>query len=299
MLEIPEELYEFTATDCDRAAFIQNYLEKHNVKTTIIPIDGKRHIYVNFPASYYNPTFKIKTVLVHYDRVARSPGANDNSAAVFQVMDWAVRMCSTPAVYNVRIFFTDGEEMGDGGGVKSQGAFGIATLFKKLGITGDDVYVFDACGRGDIPVIAKTVLDIGVAPAFRARFNSLYERTQNLVRNAAARKWLILPVAYSDNAGFLACGIPAVAITMLPAEEADSYGKNLILHKGLERLVTNPPSAEKLQALEAAKNFDYRQLLPQTWQMFHTRQDTVGNLTPESFMIMARILDSLGADKSL
>ena len=58
---------------------------------------------------------------------------------------------------------------------------------------------------------------------FAKRFALLFERTQNILREASPQKWMTLPVPYSDNAGFLACGIPAVAITMLPKEEASLY----------------------------------------------------------------------------
>ncbi|MCR5288419.1 MAG: M28 family peptidase [Treponema sp.] len=287
-MNIPEALYEFTAHDCDRCAYIQGYLSKRGVDSTVISIDGKKHIYVTFPSSFYNPLFKIKTVIAHYDRIG-GPGACDNSAAIFQIMDWASRLVACPAVYNVRIFFTDGEELGSEGGVKEQGAFGIASLYKKLGITNDDVYVFDACGRGTIPILGKMEMGISVPQNFRQKCKTLYERTQQLLRVSASGRWLILPIPYSDNAGFLACGIPAVAITLLPEEEADFYLKNLVCDKNLESYIKNPVEEDE----------KHRNMIPHTWQLFHTRQDTVGNLTPASFTVMAHLLDVLGREKAL
>ncbi|MBR4489562.1 M28 family peptidase, partial [bacterium] len=166
--------------------------------------------------------FKIKTIISHYDRVQGSPGANDNSFANFAIADFAAELFNSGKVHNVRIFFTDGEELG-AEGVSSQGAFALADLFRKLGITNDDVYVFDACGRGDVAILARAGLDSKITGAFKKKFLDLYERTQNLLKIAATNSWMTLPVPYSDNAGFLACGIPAVAITFLPKEEVSFY----------------------------------------------------------------------------
>ena len=73
--------------------------------------DGRNHILVHFASEAYNPRFKIKTVIAHYDRVAGSPGANDNSAADWQLMNWAVELEKATSFHNIRIFFTDGEEL--------------------------------------------------------------------------------------------------------------------------------------------------------------------------------------------
>ena len=155
MYLIPEEFQQFIAADCNRALFIQNYLKKYGIKAPIMPIDGKNHIYVTFPLNQYNPAFKIKTVIAHYDRVPDSPGANDNSAAVFMMMEWAVRLKKIAGFHNIRMIFTDGEELGSSG-VNQQGAFALAALFKKLGITNDDIFVLDCMGRGNIPIICET-----------------------------------------------------------------------------------------------------------------------------------------------
>ena len=228
----------YIAADCDRLNFLQNYLLERGVKTSIIPLEGKKHLYVNFPSTSYNPMFKIKTVISHYDRVAGSPGANDNSLANFAVADFAALLAGSKKVHNVRIFFTDGEELG-AEGVSSQGSFALADLFRKLGITNDDVYVFDACGRGEVAVLARAGLDSKISGNFKKKFMDLYERTQNLLRAAVPNSWITLPVPYSDNAGFLACGIPAVAITFLPKDEVSFYYNNLMADKNLEKAVMN------------------------------------------------------------
>ena len=81
MYTIPSAFKDFIAPDCDRAAFIQNFLKAAGLESPVMQMEGKNHIYVKFPQNHYNPTFRIKTVIAHYDRIGL--GANDNSAAVF------------------------------------------------------------------------------------------------------------------------------------------------------------------------------------------------------------------------
>lgn len=282
---------EYIAPDCDRLAFLQDYLARRGVQTSVIALGGKRHLYVNFPSAAYNPMFRIKTIISHYDRVAGSPGANDNSAANFAIADFAAELMGSGRAHNVRIFFTDGEELG-AEGVLSQGAFALADLFRRLGITGDDVYVFDACGRGDVAVLARAGLDSKVSGKFRKSFLDLFGRTESLLRSAAKNSWMTLPVPYSDNAGFLACGIPAVAITFLPKDEASLYYKNLMADKNLEKAVMNckidSRAGHRIDL--SIQEFKYQEKMPVTWRLFHTEYDNFLSLTDGSFALLRRIL---------
>mgnify|MGYP002624992579 CR=1 FL=1 len=296
---LPQEFRDFIAPGADRAEFIQQYLAARGVKSARTVIDGKQHILVQFGSALYNPQFKIKTVVAHYDRVEGSPGANDNSAADWQIMNWAVELKDYPSFHNVRIFFTDGEELGWNAGVSEQGAFGIASVFRRLGITNDDVYVFDACGRGEVPILARTLLPSHISSQFVKHFNDLYERSQDLLRRASPGRWMSLPVPYSDNASFLACGIPAVAITMLPAEEASLYARELNRSKGLADQVLNREASKKRRLSGEEVEYSYKERLPRTWRLFHTEQDNEASLSQESFRVMRNILLTLAAAKSM
>ena len=290
----------YIAADCDRLSFLQGYLSDLGVDSSVLPLDGKKHLYVNFPSSSYNPMFKIKTIISHYDRVSGSPGANDNSFANFVLADFAAELYKSKQVHNIRIFFTDGEELGEAG-VSSQGAFALAELFRKLGITNDDVYVFDACGRGDVAVLARAGLDSKVSLQFKKKFMDLYERTQNLLKAAATNSWMTLPVPYSDNAGFLACGIPAVAITFLPKEEVSFYYKNLMTDKNLEKAVMNCriDGESDSKADLSIQRFKYQEKMPLTWRLFHTEYDNFLSLTQESYSLMKKILSAIASVRTL
>ena len=295
-----DSFQKYIASDCDRLSFLQNYLSERGVSSSVIPLGEKKHLYVNFSSTAYNPMFKIKTIISHYDRVAGSPGANDNSLANFALADFASALCKSRQVHNVRIFFTDGEELG-AEGVSSQGAFALADLFRKLGIVNDDVYVFDACGRGEVAILARAGLDSKIAGQFKKKFLDLYERTQNLLRKSMPNSWMTLPVPYSDNAGFLACGIPAVAITFLPKDEVSFYYSNLMADKNLEKAVMNcridsePKNATDL----SIQKFKYIEKMPKTWRLFHTEYDNYLSLTSESYALIKKILMQIAEAKTI
>lgn len=287
MYQIPSSFNDFIAPDCNRAAFIQNYLKAAGLEAPILQMEGKNHIYVKFPQSQYNSMFRIKTVIAHYDRFPGSPGANDNSAAVFCLLEWAAKLAAIPAVecprsgciettaargsttaqfHNIRLTFTDGEELGAAGGVAEQGAFPLAQVFRRLGITNDDIFVFDCMGRGDVPILTQTILPPKTSARFVKDFSTLEQRAASLLQASANGRWFSLPCNYSDNASFIANGIPAVAITMLPSAE-----------------VTAATRGET----------------PLTWQLLHTAGDNLASLTPQSFEIFHNILNNLAALKTL
>ncbi len=279
MYEIPAAFFDFIAQDCDRKTFIQNYLNQAGLEAPILQMEGKNHIYIKFPQTQYNPMFKIKTVIAHYDRFPGSPGANDNSAAVFCLLQWAVELAKTYSsnktlaarvvpnkFHNIRLIFTDGEELGAAGGVAEQGAFPLAKVFRRLGITSDDIFVFDCMGRGDVPILTQTILPPKAPKKFVNDFYALEQRAAKLLQTSAGGRWFSLACNYSDNASFIANAIPAVAITMLPSSEVSA-------------------------AMQGVQ--------PQTWKNLHTSFDNFESLTPQSFEIFHNILNNLAEMKVL
>ncbi|QTQ14716.1 M28 family peptidase [Treponema parvum] len=340
---------QFTAMDCDRCAFIREYLASRGVDSSVIPIDERRHIHVSFSSTAYSPLFRIKTIIAHYDRTPGSPGANDNSSSVISVMNLAARLSKMGGVHNVRIFFTDGEEFSQkiteheigaaeaiqnnaerqnaskngslreaadeeifskrAASVRQIGSYALVNHLKKLGLKNDDVYVFDCTGRGTVPILGETDLPEGTPQSLKRQFSDLENRTKALIRSVSPQ-FLTLPISYSDNAAFLACQIPALVITMLPEDEAVSYMKNLLKSKELKNFVLRRHigAAQDLKPKSFAadyedsvllKEFEIRSKLPDTWKLFHTEYDSIESLTPESFTVMEKILDTLALSKTM
>lgn len=294
-----ESFSQFISPDADRGAFIQNYLLERGVQSAVINVDGRRHIYAKFPPSGYSANFRIKTLIAHYDRFSEegkiaTPGANDNSSSVFCLMDFAARLVKFKGVHNVRIFFTDGEELVSGrGGVTEQGAYKLANVIQKAGIRDEDIFVFDCVGRGTIPVLGTAAVSNSMNAAFSKKCVAL-ENGAKAILSSLGIGWLNLPIPYSDNAGFLASGIPAVAFTMLPGDEAQSYMLALQKIPRLSQFVRNPSLL-----LEENEKAALKKILPKTWQLFHTPEDNLDSLTPASFDVVAKILDIIAARKTM
>lgn len=206
----------FTDISCNRKDYLKHWLTEESIPFIEIPIGQRIHIQIQFPLSQYNPQFKMKTVIAHYDRAENTPGANDNSAAIYQIITWVKQLLYSPGFHNTKVIFTDGEEIGrsEEGGATSQGAYALASLLKKSGQNTGDVYVLDGCGRGDVIAVSTTGKNNKGNAQFNKSFNQLFQRACEMAQKASGGHWVALPVPYSDNAGFIANGIPSVAITV-------------------------------------------------------------------------------------
>ncbi|MGP1588202.1 MAG: M28 family peptidase [Treponemataceae bacterium] len=278
------EFKEFLKPECDRLSWICNWLSRHEIEYAIIPTGKLRHVYLNFSRLCYDNSRIIKTVLVHYDRIGI--GANDNSAAVYQVLHWAVRLNQTQnskakQPHNVRIIFTDGEELGLGTSKDDLGVLSLASLFKQKKIVNNDIFAIDSCGRGDTLVISTSGKNSG-SIKFQHEFKEFYDRTIELAQYAVGRNWVTIPTSYGDNAGFILLGMRAIAISVLPHSEAGSYMRSLQKNPSLKSDISNHKISN------SQKN-----AIPPTWLMMHTPLDCFENLTSESWYLMESFLTAL------
>lgn len=263
---VESEFLDFIEHPQNRKEFIQKMLNNNGLDAPVLQMDGKNHIYVNFPKAQYSKNKSIKTIIAHYDIFSGSPGVNDNSFAVYCILKWAILLHknyqNSQAQHNVRVIFTDGEECGEEG-VKSQGAFALAKVFKKLKILNDDIFVFDCMGRGDIPCICDSAISFQPNSLFGKKYRALEQKACNAISKITNGNCFKIKSNYSDNASFLANGIPAICITMLPFDELQKY---LFLKK-----------------------------IPNTWKMLHSGEDNINNLTINSnikcFQLLTEILN--------
>lgn len=275
---------DFLKPDCDRLKFIQNKLNSYGLDSVVLNIEGKNHLYVKFPEASYNAAFKIKTIVAHYDIAPKTSGANDNSSGVFALLDLAKNLSTYNSFHNVRVIFTDGEEQITGG-VRSQGAYSLSEHLRKTHVTEDNVFVVDSVGRGTVAVLTQTDLPLRAPEQLKKSLNTLVERTKEILRVSCPSSWVSLPAPFSDNAGFVATGTAAVAITLLPKEEATEYANALLRIKNLAAAVSN-------RSVDDPKTpgYVYRENMPTTWRLFHTEFDNYLSLTKESFPVIQKIL---------
>ena len=96
---------------------------------------------------------------------------------------------------------------------------------------------------------------------FVKKYKALEQKACNVISKMSNGNCFKIKSNYSDNASFLANGIPAICITMLPFDELQKY---LFLKK-----------------------------IPNTWKMLHTMEDNINNLTINSNIICFQLLTEI------
>ncbi|WP_252722385.1 M28 family peptidase [Treponema medium] len=209
----------FLEPAADRRAFITERLAAQGIPYRTVTLQDKTHIVITYRQSAYNPRFKMKTLIAHYDRAAGTQGANDNSAACVQLLLFAQMLLHKRDAHNIRIIFTDGEEAG-ADGIKNQGAYRLGQGLRALSMQQDDIFVFDMCGSGDTLILSESGI-YGREKQKTAALSALHRRCRIYADAACRGRWLSLPTAYSDNAGLISAGLTAQVITVLPRAEAE------------------------------------------------------------------------------
>ena len=306
----------FLEPAADRCAFITERLAAQGIPYRTVTLQDKTHIVITYRQSAYNPRFKMKTLIAHYDRAAGTQGANDNSAACIQLLLFAQTLLQKRDAHNIRIIFTDGEEAG-ADGIKNQGAYRLGQGLRALSMQQDDIFVFDMCGSGDTLILSESGI-YGRDTRKTAALSALHRRCRIYADAACRGRWLSLPTAYSDNAGLISAGLTAQVITVLPRAEAEllmrymphSAGTPLsgnVHSAGCHRsaaaeISANESAAQALQRsiitnAHISPDSPLAAIIPQTWQRMHTPQDRLETLTPQAFILIDKMLRYLAGVK--
>lgn len=284
----------FLDTKANRLAVLKEWADSLGVKSQAVSLAGKTHLFVKFQNEAYDPTFKMRTLIAHYDRALNTPGANDNSAACAMLMFFIERLLlksrhySAFRAHNIRIIFTDGEEAAKDSGIIGQGAYALGEGLRKLSLTDDDIYVFDACGRGDTLIVSTSGLDQRMPEAIAKKLHNLHTRTADLACEASPNAWLKLYTPFSDNAGLLAQGLVSQVITVLPSQEARTLLLAPAKIKGAGTLNEALIGSKKKDSFKV-----WEQYTPETWKRMHTEKDTLESLNQEAFALIGHFLDLL------
>ena len=295
-----DRYFDFIAPRANRYAILLERVETLNLNSAVILVEGNRHIFI-FPHGHKSlraahGVFPFKgqspfLLCAHYDRVDGSPGANDNSIAVFQLLDAALAL-SRRGIDRWIIVFTDKEELKAGESFEAQGSYSLAEKLKSWGLEKAKIYNFDACGRGGA-FIFSTTTDVILSDSGSQNIRNLREAVAHLRDHALVSanslrldKVLLAPTPFSDDAGFLRAGLAAQTVTMLPAEEAAAY----------ETLLRSRPDFANLLITGGIKIPANRRRLPETWRKLNSEQDTPSRLTPEFFQQVVRFIVELCAN---
>jgi hypothetical protein len=262
---------EFISAQADRFTLLCSIIDEFYLPKEVLEIEGKRHIAV----SPLGGNSKCNLILTaHYDRVPKSPGANDNGAAVFQLLETAIRIAErrdsgragkvNPALF----IFTDGEELLKGESLNLQGSYSLGLYLKKNGLGKSSIYTFDACGTGNSLIISTAADQLlkneysSGAEAARRKVQVLRQKALTAAQEAHLDKVLLLPTPFSEDAGFLLAGMAAQTITVLPQNEAAQVRR--------DDSFTPPPDK-------------VRRLFPETWRILNGPGDSPLRLTPENW----------------
>ncbi|MDR2738602.1 MAG: M28 family peptidase [Treponema sp.] len=276
---------DFLAPGADRFRVLGNLLEELGFGYSSIVLgapNGRklRHFFVlPHRGQGFLPGEPPAIVLVaHYDRAAGSPGANDNSAAVFMLLEAGLKMRET-SLRNWLIVFTDKEELGPGEGIRDQGSYGLARSLRETALRDCRYYIFDACGSGDTLIIS-TMADhlikneTGPGAARKMRIvKALRDGALKTARNLMMDRVLLAPTPFSDDAGFLRAGLAAQTITVLPSREA----------AGLASLLRSKPECINALISREAKKTGKPFPLPETWRSLNGPGDSPLRLTPKNY----------------
>ena len=278
---------DFLSPQANRLAIINEILNNAALEHEVLELDGGRHIIVSPPLPKEKYLQRPPIILVaHYDRAEGSPGANDNSAAVFILLETAIKLKKNRE-RNWIIIFTDREELKSGDSIQTQGSYALAKTLTNLKTENAKIFNFDACGRGDTIIISSTMESLLKKEKSRKKLQesiiSLRQYALGIAHNLNMAKVLLAPVPFSDDAGFLRAGLAAQTITVLPSSECI---------KLVAELRRNPELQELLISAEMQQEQGTR-LIPETWRTLNSPTDSHIRLTPEHFRTLARFAEAL------
>jgi len=290
LAHIPWERFKgFISPSADRITILKETLKEAELEYKVTEIAGSRHFIITPP---HTPD-QHKTIgrrppvilIAHYDRAEGSPGANDNSAGVFLLIETAIKLIKKNKT-NWIIIFTDREELKTGEKIKAQGSYALAEGLKNLKMEKAKVFSFDACGTGDTLVISTTLESLLKKETAGEKLKDSLELRKfalDTARNLNMAKVLLVPTPFSDDAGFFRAGLIAQTVTMLPSNECIQL---------VADLRKNPELAEAFISAEM-KQADLSKSIPDTWRTLNTSLDSHLRLTPENFHTVVRFAEAL------
>ena len=61
---LPVEFAGFLEPNCNRFEYLKSWITKLEIPFTVLPIDSKNHIFINFPKTSYSPLFKTRVFTI-------------------------------------------------------------------------------------------------------------------------------------------------------------------------------------------------------------------------------------------
>ena len=254
----------------DRLVGLAGLLAARGLSYSVARIGEARHAFVRVGEG--RPSLAL---VAHYDRAPGSPGALDNSCACIQLADFASRRGAAPlSRVPILVAFTDAEEAPGSGGPDSQGSFALARALAQGArgssrrAEGMSALVLDVTGRGGRLVLSRTPAELLERHGLeRSEAAAGHRALLELARRSAASAGLEQPLEaslpWSDDLGLTLGGLPALALSLLPEDQA------ILLAGGLK---------------------------PPLWDLLHTEADVPELAEERAFETIAAFLDALARE---
>jgi len=270
---LPPWFSRFCEPSADRLSVLAQVLHGALIPFELVKTGSFRHVQVRFDRTA-EPQPGEKVLVAHYDRVAGTPGANDNGASVLALVDYLRGPRKGPPM---RAVFTDGEELAAGASATDQGAFALGRLWGT--VPGLFPVVLDMTGIGDTVVLGhlgehlirrtRGTLD----PTALDGYAQLRMGAKRFLATCGAGDTLEVNTPFSDDLGLFMAGIPAVQVSLLPRKEALAYRR---VRSDPGELAGRDPGA-----------------LPPSWRTMHGSGDRPEDLWPTSRNLVAELLEKL------
>ena len=256
----------FCRTDCNRSRFLETLLDWKGLEYKKIDQGGSHYL---IPVQGKKPFLKdhyIKVLTAHYDRVDGTPGANDNSASIFILLQHIEFLKSQDYPHNTLILFTDREELTEQSSIFEQGAYALGKFWLENMGRGYFFTVLDMCGIGDTLIWGRSDLKFksenrdGLFQSHVIRsIDNLYHSVSDLFFKYSRQTDMAIVDQFSDDLGFQLSGFPALQLSVLPWNEAVSWKED-------------------------------KSVRPHSWKINHTRDDTIETLDNQAFRMMDKFL---------
>jgi hypothetical protein len=287
-MDFGEEARRFLKPGSERLVLLASMCTARSLPFHIIKTGRSRHLMVKLGKG--RPAL---VLAAHYDRAPGSPGVLDNSCACLQLLEFAARYDGKAQrkAPPILVLFTDGEELQGNAGIESQGSYVLARALHAAtrsrlpgakAATLPPVLVLDVTGRGEQLIFSSAPRELLERGALgTSRLAEGHRGLVDLALRAASASGLPLPLGvrlpWSDDLGLVLGGIPALAVTLMPADEARAY----------EAAITSLPAAV------IPSRASLGQAWPPTWAWLHGPADDEKLAEESAFALMSRFLDAL------
>jgi hypothetical protein len=250
-------------SNAEREAAVASYLEARGVPFARHPFESSEGSGENFTVEIGSGR-RVLLLIAHHDAVPGSPGANDNAAAVGILLTLLDRLAvSVPPGLRVRLLFTAAEERGYLGARKYARGANLAELAGVLSL--------ELCGIGDTLAVWDAVDRTPFLGRVRAAFDGIGLRRDESYHIAGR-----IPLFGSDHRAFAPAGVPAYALTVVPAAQAEA----------LRQFIFNP----------ARSAFRFLVKRPAPFDTYHTARDRGSTLEPAALALTLRALEAVVAE---